>query len=82
LIENGDLIEVDVLNQSVNVKLSEDELAARRAKWQGFTSEHLRGWPLLYQRHVLQPDQGCDLDFLQAPTVAHRKFIPPVVGRS
>ena len=82
LIENGDLIEVDVLNQSVNVKLSEEELAARRAKWQGFTSEHLRGWPLLYQRHVLQPDQGCDLDFLQAPTAAHRKFIPPVVGRS
>lgn len=82
LIENGDIIELDVHRRSVNVKLSEEELEARRVKWKGFHSEHLRGWPLLYQRHVLQPDQGCDLDFLQAPTEAHRKFIPPVVGRS
>lgn len=82
LIENGDIIEIDVDKRSVNVRLSEAELEARRAKWKGFQSEHLRGWPLLYQQHVLQPDQGCDLDFLQAPTKAHRRFMPPVVGRS
>lgn len=82
LIENGDIIEIDVDKRSVNVRLSEAELEARRAKWKGFQSEHLRGWPLLYQQHVLQPDQGCDLDFLQAPTKAHRRFVPPVVGRS
>ncbi len=82
LIENGDIIEIDVDKRSVNVRLSEAELDARRAKWKGFQSEHLRGWPLLYQQHVLQPDQGCDLDFLQAPTKAHRRFVPPVVGRS
>lgn len=82
LIENGDIIEIDVDKRSVNVRLSEAELEARRAKWKGFQSEHLRGWPLLYQQHVLQPDQGCDLDFLQAPTKAQRRFVPPVVGRS
>lgn len=82
LIENGDIIEIDVYSRSVNVKLSKEELDERKAKWPGFHSEHLRGWPLLYQQHVLQPDQGCDLDFLQAPTAAHRKFVPPVVGRS
>ena len=82
LIENGDIIEIDVYKQSVNVKLSDSELEKRKSQWPGFNSEHLRGWPLLYQQHVLQPDQGCDLDFLRAPTPAHRRFVPPVVGRS
>ena len=82
LLQNGDIIEVNVHQRTVNVKLSDVELEERRSKWQGFQSEHLRGWPLLYQQHVLQPDQGCDLDFLQAPTKAHRRFVPPVVGRS
>jgi len=82
LIQNGDIIELNVANKSVNVKISEAELEERRKNWKGFTSEHLRGWPLLYQQHVLQPDLGCDLDFLRAPTMAHRRFVPPVVGRS
>jgi len=82
LIQNGDIIELNVANKLVNVKISEAELEERRKNWKGFTSEHLRGWPLLYQQHVLQPDLGCDLDFLRAPTAAHRRFVPPVVGRS
>ena len=43
---------------------------------------HLRGWPALYQSHVTAGDTGCDLDFLRAPTPAHRRFVEPVVGRS
>lgn len=82
LVENGDIIDVNVEARTVNVRLSDDELRARRSKWKGFQSEHLRGWPLLYQQHVTQPDFGCDLDFLRAPTPAHRRFVPPVVGRS
>lgn len=82
LIENGDIIELDVENCSVNVRLSDAELAQRRIRWKGFTTEHMRGWPLLYQRSVLQPNLGCDLDFLCAPTAEHRQFVPPVVGRS
>ena len=42
----------------------------------------MRGWPALYKDHVTQPDQGCDLDFLQASSPEARRFIPPVVGRS
>ena len=82
LIQNGDIIDIDVHQLSVNVRLSDDELAQRRLHLKTFASEHLRGWPLLYQQHVLQPDEGCDLDFLRAPTPAHRRFVPPVVGRS
>jgi len=38
--------------------------------------------PALYRDHVLQAPEGCDLDFLRAPTPAHRRFIEPVVGRT
>jgi dihydroxy-acid dehydratase len=31
LVENGDIIEIDIPNRSINVKLSDEELAARRA---------------------------------------------------
>jgi hypothetical protein len=31
---------------------------------------------------VTQAPEGCDFDFLQAPTAAHRRFVEPVVGRS
>ena len=33
LIQNGDIIEIDIPNRSLNVKLSEEELAERRANW-------------------------------------------------
>ncbi len=33
LIENGDIIEIDIPNRQLNVKLSEEELAERRANW-------------------------------------------------
>ena len=43
---------------------------------------HQRGWPALYAQHVMQAPDGCDLDFLRAPTAAHLAFAEPVVGRS
>ena len=82
LVNDGDLIEVSVNNKSLNILISDEELTQRRNKWKKPKSEHLRGWPALYQDHVTQPDQGCDLDFLQASSPEARRFIPPVVGRS
>lgn len=32
-IENGDIIEIDIPNRTLNVKLTDNELAKRRAKW-------------------------------------------------
>jgi len=57
-------------------------MSRREAEWRPPQSPHLRGWPALYRDHVLQAPEGCDLDFLRAPTPAHRRFIEPVVGRS
>jgi dihydroxy-acid dehydratase len=82
LVNDGDLIEVSVNNKSLNILISDEELTNRRKAWKKPKSEHLRGWPALYQDHVTQPDQGCDLDFLQASSPEACRFIPPVVGRS
>ena len=82
LVADGDMISVDAAAGSISLEVPEGELARRRAAWAPLASPHLRGWPALYRDHVLQAPQGCDLDFLRAPTAAHRRFVEPVVGRS
>jgi dihydroxyacid dehydratase/phosphogluconate dehydratase len=82
LVQDGDVIQLDVSGSTLNLLISPEELKARQAAWVATPSQHLRGWPALYQSHVLQPDEGCDFDFLRAPTIESRRFVPPVVGRS
>jgi len=82
LVKDGDIIELDVSRRALSLKISDEEIAARKAAWPGLQTEHLRGWPALYQAHVLQPDEGSDFDFLRAPTPEMRRFVPPVIGRS
>ncbi|HUX65564.1 MAG TPA: dihydroxy-acid dehydratase [archaeon] len=82
LVQDGDVIQLDVSGSALNLLISPEELKARQAAWVATPSQHLRGWPALYQSHVLQPDEGCDFDFLRAPTIESRRFVPPVVGRS
>ena len=82
LVRDGDLIAVDTAAGMLDLEVPADELARRAAAWQPPGSPHLRGWPALYRDHVLQAPEGCDLDFLRAPTAAHRRFVEPVVGRS
>jgi dihydroxy-acid dehydratase len=82
LVEDGDPITVDVEKGRLDLDIAEDELERRRARWTPPASPHLRGWPLLYREHVMQAPDGCDLDFLRAPTPTHRRFVEPVVGRS
>ena len=82
LVRDGDLIEIDVPAGKLNLLIEDRELAARTHSWKAPISEHLRGWPALYQQHVLQADQGCDLDFLRANSLEKRRFVPPVIGRS
>ena len=82
LVCDGDLISVDVQAGSLDLEVGDAELASRRAALPPPNGRHLRGWPALYAQHVMQAPDGCDLDFLRAPTTAHRTFIEPVVGRS
>ena len=82
LVRDGDPVEVDVAAGRLDLAVPNGELAGRRATWSPPPSAHLRGWPALYRDHVLQAPEGCDLDFLRAPTEEHRRFVEPVVGRS
>lgn len=82
LVRDGDLIELNVAAGTLELKISDQELFERRSRWVKPLSPHIRGWPALYQQHVLQAPEGCDLDFLRAPTSEHRVFVEPVIGRS
>lgn len=65
LIETGDIIELDVPNRILNVKLSEAEMDARRAKWTAPEPRYERGYGWMFSRHIEQADKGCDFDFLR-----------------
>jgi len=82
LVRDGDRIALDVPARSLSLLVDEAELAQRRAAWQPPQSPHRRGYPRLYQQHVLQPDEGCDFDFLRPQSDEALDFVPPVVGRS
>jgi dihydroxy-acid dehydratase len=65
-VRDGDLIELDVANRRLNLKVSDEELSSRRAAWKKPEPRYQRGFGALYVTHVTQADQGCDFDFLHA----------------
>lgn len=65
-VRDGDLIELDVPNRKLNLLVSEEELAKRKAEWKQPERRYERGWGALYAAHVTQAHLGCDLDILHA----------------
>ena len=63
LAQTGDTISLDVPSRKLTLEVSENELAARRAKWVAPPLPQ-RGYECLYVQHVQQADRGADLDFL------------------
>ena len=63
LVHSGDMIRLDVHKRLLQLEVEDGALRARQAMW---TAPPLpkRGWERLYVQHVLQADQGADLDFL------------------
>jgi L-arabonate dehydrase len=64
LAQTGDLIELDVPGRRLNLLVADDELARRRAAWRPPSTDAERGYVKLYRDHVMQANQGADLDFL------------------
>ena len=67
IIQNGDIIELDVLARTINVKLTDEEISQRTPslKSQDAYANPIRGWQRMYIDHVMQADKGADLDFLR-----------------
>jgi dihydroxy-acid dehydratase len=65
LVENGDMITLDVAGRSLDLEVSDDELATRRATWSAPEPAMKSGYQKLYVDHVMQASEGADLDFLR-----------------
>ncbi|MFD9958228.1 IlvD/Edd family dehydratase [Amycolatopsis sp. NPDC058986] len=64
LVRTGDWISLDAEARRLDLEVGDEELARRRAEWQPPPPAATRGWVRLYLDHVLQADEGADLDFL------------------
>lgn len=65
LLKTGDIVRLDLPARRLDMLVSEEELATRRAAWQPPAPRYERGYGYLFSKHVTQADQGCDFDFLQ-----------------
>jgi dihydroxy-acid dehydratase len=66
LLKTGDTVRLDLDNRRLDMLISDDEMARRRAAWTPPEPRYARGWGWMYSRHVTQADKGCDFDFLQS----------------
>jgi L-arabonate dehydrase len=64
-IRTGDRIRLDVQARTLDAVVDDAELAKRRAAWTPPAQKDERGYRRLYEEHVLQANEGCDLDFLK-----------------
>ena len=64
LVQDGDQIELDVAGGRLHLDVPDDELERRQAGWTPPPPHFPRGYVNMYVNHVLQADEGCDLDFL------------------
>ena len=62
LVEEGDIIEIDINANTINMRVSEEELAARKAKWQPRTPQVTTGYLKRYAKLVTSADRGAVLE--------------------
>jgi dihydroxy-acid dehydratase len=66
LVKDGDLIELDVAARKLELKVSDAELAKRKAAWKPRPPHYTRGYGKVFSDHITQANKGCDFDFLHA----------------
>jgi dihydroxy-acid dehydratase len=62
LVEDGDIIVIDAKNKTINVKLSQEELALRKAQWKAPEPKHKKGILYKYAKIVSTASEGCVTD--------------------
>lgn len=62
LVENGDIISIDAVNNTINIEISEEELQNRRSKWTAPALKVQRGVLYKYAKTVSSASKGCVTD--------------------
>jgi dihydroxy-acid dehydratase len=65
VVQSGDVIELNVPNRSLQLLVSDEEVARRKQVWSSTAFPIERGYVQLYVRHVEQAHLGADFDFLK-----------------
>lgn len=64
LVRDGDIIGIDVPQRQIHLHVADAELDRRRLEWTAPAPRFERGYGQMFNAHILQADQGCDMDFL------------------
>ena len=62
LVKDGDVIVIDAKNKTINVKLTEQEMALRKAEWKAPEPKHKKGILYKYAKIVSTASEGCVTD--------------------
>ena len=65
LVKTGDMISLDVDKRTIDMNVSDEELAKRRAAWKKPEPRYERGYGWMFTQHIKQANEGCDFDFLE-----------------
>jgi len=65
LVQNGDVIKLDVPNRVLELKVSDQELAARNKHFVPPQFQMERGYARLFHQQVTQATEGVDFSFLK-----------------
>lgn len=62
LVKDNDIIEIDSVNNTINLKVSEEEIARRKAAWKQPPLKATRGILYKYAKYVKDASEGCVTD--------------------
>jgi len=65
LLRTGDIVTMDVAARRIDIAISDEEMAARRAAWTPPPVNYERGYGWMFSRHIQQANEGADFDFLR-----------------
>ena len=78
LVRDGDQVSLDIEARRVDLLISEEEMAKRKAAWKAPAPKFTRGYGVLYLKHIQQADKGCDFDFLEPEHAARAGGEPEI----
>ncbi len=62
LVQDGDIITIDAVNNTINVEISDEEIQKRKASWKQPALKETRGVLYKYAKTVSSASQGCVTD--------------------